>query len=113
MPRPGKPRSVSYEPDLARRLRWEREQRGWTKETVARRMAEAGVPIGDSAIGKIESQTNPRRIHVDELMAFASVFEVEDPLELLRPPEALEDEQARRADQELLEATEDLEPVLL
>lgn len=38
-------------------------------------MTDAGCPIQGSAIYKIEKADPPRRITVDELVAFATVFE--------------------------------------
>lgn len=89
MPRPNPPRLLRSETNLARRIAHERESRGMTNEGLAKRMTDVGCPIQGSAIYKIEKADPPRRITVDELVAFAVVFEtsVEDllkPLELLQ-----------------------------
>jgi transcriptional regulator with XRE-family HTH domain len=76
VPRPNPPRSLQSEDNLARRVAYEREQRGWTYDGLAKRLTEAGCSIQGSAIYKIEKGTPRRRISVDELVAFAEVFEV-------------------------------------
>lgn len=86
MPRPNRARGVFAEDNLAARIAVEREQRGWTYEGLAKRMSDAGCPLDQSAVYKIEKSKPRRRIVVDELVAFAQVFgvSVED---LLLPPE--------------------------
>lgn len=89
MPRPNPPRSLRSETNLARRIAHERESRGMTYDGLAKRLTDAGCAIQPSAIYKIEKADPPRRITVDELVAFSAVFEtsVEDllkPLELLQ-----------------------------
>lgn len=76
MPRPNQPRTIDKERTLARRIVELRDQRGFTNESLARRMTDAGCPIRDSAIYKIEKGTPPRRITVDELFGFAAAFEM-------------------------------------
>jgi transcriptional regulator with XRE-family HTH domain len=87
---------VLAEDNLARRIAAEREARGWTYDGLAKRMTDAGCPMNQSALYKIEQLTPRRRITVDELVAFSRVFGV--PVEqLLLPPEiALADELAER-----------------
>ncbi|WP_155991927.1 helix-turn-helix domain-containing protein [Nocardioides sp. URHA0032] len=63
------------EVELARRVAMEREARDWSYEGLAERMTNVGCPIQGSAIYKIEKADPPRRITVDELIAFATVFE--------------------------------------
>lgn len=75
MPRPNKPRDIEAEEVLAERIQFEREQRGWNYESLARRMTGVGCPINQSAIYKIEQSQPRRRITVNELVAFAKVFE--------------------------------------
>ncbi len=88
MPRPNPPRSLQSEANLARRIARERERLGMTYEGAAKRMTDAGCPIQPSAIYKIEKAQPPRRISVDELVAFAAVFGV--PVhDLLMPPEVV------------------------
>jgi transcriptional regulator with XRE-family HTH domain len=76
VPRPNPPREVFAERHLAARVGKEREQRGWSYEGLAERMALAGCPIQASGIYKIEKADPPRRITVDELVAFSKVFEL-------------------------------------
>lgn len=88
MPRPNQPRSIASEEGLARRIAYERENRGMSYEGLASRMTKAGCPIQASAIYKIEKSDPPRRITVDELVAFSQVFAV--PVEeLLLPAEVV------------------------
>ncbi len=74
MPRHNPPRSLAGEDHVAERVAYEREARGWSYETLAKRMTEAGVPMNQSAIQKIEKGNPRRRITVDELLGFAKVF---------------------------------------
>jgi transcriptional regulator with XRE-family HTH domain len=92
MPRVSPFRSLANERNLARRIQFEREQRNWTYEGTARRMGDAGCPIQPTAVYKIEKADPPRRITVDELVAFAKVFDtnVENllaPAELANKPQ--------------------------
>ena len=86
MSRPNKPRAVFAEEYLARRVAAEREARGWTYDSLAKRMGDAGCPIAPSAIFKTEKAEPRRRIVVDELVGYSRVFGI--PVqELLLPPE--------------------------
>ena len=76
MPRPNPPRKLFAEPHVAARIAIEREARSWSYEGLAKRLTDAGCPIQASAIYKIEKADPPRRITVDELVAFAAVFDV-------------------------------------
>ncbi len=76
MARPNKKRAVNAEANVAERIRREREARGWTLEGFAKRMEDVGCPIQPSAIYKIETSDPPRRITVDELVAFSRVLGV-------------------------------------
>lgn len=67
-------RSLAGEDQLAERIAYERERRGWSYEGLAKRMTEAGCPMNQSAIYKIEKGEPRRRITVDELVGFANVF---------------------------------------
>lgn len=89
MPRPNPNRTLQSEVNLARRIAHERERLGWTYEGTAKRLTDVGCPIQPSAIYKIEKSDPPRRISVDELVAFAKVFEVSVE-ELLLPVEVAE-----------------------
>jgi len=95
MPRPNKRREIFAEDHLAKRIAAEREARGWTNEGLAKRMSDSGCPMTGSAIFKIEKAEPRRRIVVDELVAFAKVFEL--PLdELLLAPEAVANREVAR-----------------
>lgn len=87
MPRPGRPRDILAEDNLAQRVADEREARGWTNDGLAKRMTDVGCPMSGSTIFKIEKGTPKRRgISVDELVAFSRVFGI--PVDaLLLPPE--------------------------
>jgi transcriptional regulator with XRE-family HTH domain len=89
VPRPNPPRSLRSESNLARRIAHERDRHGMTYEGLAKRMTDLGCPIQASAIYKIEKSKPPRRITVDELVAFAEVFGVQ-PEQMLLPPEVVE-----------------------
>jgi len=60
MPRQNRPRTIGQEEGLARRIGYEREQRGWSYAGLASRMTRAGCAIDQSALYKIENAT-PRR----------------------------------------------------
>lgn len=94
MARPNAPRSIGAEDNLADRIARERQLRGWSYETLAERMTNAGCSIQGSAIYKIEKGNPRRRITVDELLAFAKVFEVTLD-NLLTPIDELDDAIAR------------------
>ncbi len=105
MSRPNKPRSIAGELSLARRIAYEREQRGWSLEGLAKRMTDAGCAINQSAIYKIEKGDPPRRITVDELIALGRVFGM--PLEdLVVDPDLEASRELRRLCEDLM-AVED------
>ncbi len=103
MPRPNRDRTVQAEENLARRVAFEREARGWTYEGTAKRMTNVGCPIQSTAIYKIEKGQPRRRISVDELVAFAKVFEFEIE-EMLMPVGAVLDDAAKEYVQGAYEA---------
>ena len=109
MPRPNAPRTMTYESNLARRIEHERERRDWTYERLAQRMTEAGCAIHSSAIFKIVKGQPPRKITVDEFMAFAEVFDLE-PDDLLLPPELALTEELRTLVREHYEAVKAWRP---
>jgi transcriptional regulator with XRE-family HTH domain len=76
MPRRNRQRSVFAEAHVAKRLKIEREARGWSYDRVAEEMETLGCPIRGSAIFKIENSNPPRVVSVDELVALSQVFEV-------------------------------------
>lgn len=90
MPRMNPSRSIANEANVARRIQFEREQRGWSYESTASRMTVLGCPIHASAIYKIEKGEPRRRIAVDELVGFADAFKVSVE-ELLVPVELVHD----------------------
>lgn len=93
MPRPNPLRAVRSEGNLARRIAYERDRRSWTYDGTAKRLTEAGCPIQGSAIYKIEKGDPPRRISVDELVAFAAIFQIDVP-DLLMPVAMIASQQA-------------------
>lgn len=66
--------TVTSSQGLARRIAYERERRDWKQTTLARRMTDAGFEMTQSTISKFERADDARRITVDELVAFATVF---------------------------------------
>jgi transcriptional regulator with XRE-family HTH domain len=95
------PQGLGSEDDMARRIKYEREQRAWSPAGLAAKMTKAGCPMNQSAIWKIENGTPRRKITVDEALCFADVFET--PLsDLLMPLNLVADRTAIR----LLEAYE-------
>ncbi|MFG2861727.1 XRE family transcriptional regulator [Streptomyces sioyaensis] len=62
------------EDNVAARIKLEREARGWSTVTLAEKMAEAGHPINQSAIWRIESGKPRRRVNLDEALGFCKVF---------------------------------------
>ncbi len=73
------------EADVAARVALERQRQGLSAAELARRMTRAGCAMNQSAIARIEQYDPPRRITVDELVAFAKVFDLEI-YDLLLPP---------------------------
>ncbi len=94
MPPRNPARALFTEDGLAHRIAYERDQRGWTYEGLAKRMTDAGCAINQSAIYKIEKGKPRRRITVDELVALAKVFDL-DVNDLLIPLETLLDKRGR------------------
>lgn len=76
-------RSVGAENLAARRIEWERSRRGWSREELARRVSEAGSPLNQSAVQKIERGTPRRTISLDEALALAEVFGYGESIETL------------------------------
>ena len=66
----------SVENNIAERVKLEREARGWSVVTLAEKMAEAGHPVGQSAIWRIESGKPRRRVNTDEALGFCKVFDM-------------------------------------
>ena len=110
MSRPNKQRKVFAEDHLAARIAAEREARGWSLEGLAKRMTDAGCPIDQSAIFKIERTTPRRRIVVDEMVAFSQVFGI--PLEeLLIPPSVAAGRETKRLVLEIVRLDRAIRPL--
>lgn len=107
MPRINMRRRVNAERDLAERIKYERERRGWSPAELARAMTQVGCSIATSAIYKIEDDEKPRKISVDELVAAAEVFEVEV-AELMVPVEKVRQGKAREVAAQLDAANDKL-----
>lgn len=108
MPRINRARTIEAERNLARRIRMEREDRNWSPAQLAQHMTEAGCSISTSAIYKIEDSEKPRKITVDELVALADVFGVDDVRDLLKPVEEVYQDRANAILKKLDEADRDL-----
>lgn len=76
MPKRPRSGSLNSEAHVAEHVREERERRGWSTAELAQRVTDAGCPINQSAIWRIESGEPRRRISVDELIAFSKVFDL-------------------------------------
>lgn len=70
--------------NVARRIKALRARRGWSAQKVSDLCGELGVPIERSVLAGLETGKRAK-LAVDELMAFAAVFEVE-PAFLLTAP---------------------------
>ncbi len=68
--------TVLSEENAAERVRLERELRGWSTGELAKRMTEAGYPINQSSVWRIESGEPRRRINLNEAIGFAKVFDL-------------------------------------
>lgn len=76
VPKPNAPRLPSAEDSLALRIAYERMRRGWSADELAKRMTEAGVPLNQSAVWRIEHGEPRRKISLDEAIGFARVFKL-------------------------------------
>lgn len=92
----GETTDLASEAALAEWVKAERVRRGWSQETLAKKVeAILGGGFPQSAVSKIEKQRGRRSITVDEAIALAQVFEV--PLaKLLLPPSVARDEHLHR-----------------
>lgn len=90
MPRQNQPRSIGRERVLAERVKYERRLSGLGVDALAKLMTEAGCPIRGTAIRRIEDGDPPRTIGVDELAAFAEIFEDGDVGKMLRSVEEVQ-----------------------
>jgi transcriptional regulator with XRE-family HTH domain len=59
---------------VAARVREVRDRKGWSQAELARRMTEAGSPMTQTAVARLEG--GGRRVLVDELLALARVLDV-------------------------------------
>ncbi|MCY0926924.1 helix-turn-helix domain-containing protein [Streptomyces sp. H27-H1] len=78
------PGQLAGEANVAAHVQLERELRGWSTAELARQVTAAGCPLSQSAVWRIENGEPPRKISVDELVAFAKVFG--KPIEQLLEP---------------------------
>ncbi|MGW8993056.1 helix-turn-helix domain-containing protein [Streptomyces zhihengii] len=62
------------EDNAAKRIKAERENRGWSTTTLSDRLNDAGYEMNPSAVWRIEN--GKRRINLDEAIGFAEVFGV-------------------------------------
>ena len=60
-----------------------RRARGWSQEDLARKMTDAGYPMHQTTLAKLESGVRPTS--VDELVALGALLNV-DPRDLIRVP---------------------------
>ncbi len=79
---PDRPAPEDY---VADRIKQEREARGWSTVALAEKMAEAGHPVNQAAIWRIESGKPRRRVNLDEALGFCQVFDLTMD-ELTAPP---------------------------
>src|ERR1017187_1128908 len=79
------PRPPGPDDWAAERVRFEREQRGWSTAELARRVTLAGVPMRQQTVWKVESGQPRRSLSVGEASAFANVFGI-SLRELMTPP---------------------------
>jgi transcriptional regulator with XRE-family HTH domain len=82
------PRAQGADELAPRRIRYERERRGWSTAELARQVTDAGAPIRQQAIWEIENRHPPRRISLGEAIAIAKVFDL-DILDLTDPPDSV------------------------
>ncbi|MGC0362916.1 transcriptional regulator with XRE-family HTH domain [Rhodococcus sp. 27YEA15] len=82
--------SNSVEDWFGRRVREERELRGWTQQELAARLHDQGISLHPSAIAKIELRDveRPRTIRLDEAKSLAEAFGVDLAVMLLDSPSA-------------------------
>jgi transcriptional regulator with XRE-family HTH domain len=66
--------TIGFEEKLASVVQSERERRGWSPAELARRLTEAGAPMNQTSIWKIENGEPRRRIMLDEAVAIARVL---------------------------------------
>jgi transcriptional regulator with XRE-family HTH domain len=89
MPRIDPERTLANERNLAKRVEYERDERGWSYAGLARRMSDQGLPMQKSTIFKIEQGNPPRRISLDEAIGFARIFNLKLDEMLMPMPQVL------------------------
>jgi hypothetical protein len=72
-------------------------------------MTAAGCAIQGSAIYRIDKGEPPRQVTVDELLALADVFDVENITDLLQPVELIEQKWAEAVAADFISATRELD----
>ncbi|QMU67102.1 helix-turn-helix transcriptional regulator [Streptacidiphilus sp. P02-A3a] len=87
----------------AQRIAAEREKREWSTATLAKQVTEAGCPMNQSAVWRIENGDPPRRINLDEAVAFAQVFGISLD-DLISPPQIVITPELRSHFRNLLDA---------
>lgn len=65
---------ANAEGNLATRIEFERNKRGWSYETLSKELGWAGCAIAVSSLNGIEKGEPRRRVRVNEMYAFAQVF---------------------------------------
>jgi transcriptional regulator with XRE-family HTH domain len=105
MPRPNQSRTIASEANVARRVAALRESRGLSYEALANLMTDVGCAMQGTAIYRIEKGTPPRRVTLDETVAFAKVFGLSLD-QLLTPIELIEQRRAKELIDELDHVTE-------
>jgi transcriptional regulator with XRE-family HTH domain len=61
---------------FGKRVREERDRRGWSQEELAKRLTERGIHVHASTIAKIESEKKPRAVRLGEAVGIADLFEL-------------------------------------
>jgi transcriptional regulator with XRE-family HTH domain len=90
-------RSTDAERHVAARVKQAREANGWTLEGLSQRMRDAGCYVAPSALYKVEAANPPRRITVDELVAFSAVLGVPMGVLITDPGAELDEDVAAEA----------------
>lgn len=67
-------RREQAEDRFRKRLRTEREHRGWSQSDMAKRLSDKGLPVHASTIAKVEAGS--RMVRIDEAAAIADIFNI-------------------------------------
>lgn len=96
---------ANVESNLAARIGFERNKRGWSYETLSKELGRAGCAIAVSSLNGIEKGEPRRRVRVNEMYAFAQVFGL-PAADLVAPPATYRGIELReRLDEYLVVAT--------